>query len=348
MQAKKSLGNTKDNPSVGCVIIKDSSVVSAACTSFNGRPHAERNAISSLNNSIKNSLLYVTLEPCANYGQTPPCVNLISKSKINKVYISIKDPDKRSYNKALKKLVKKGIKVKYGILETEIKKFYKSYIINKKEHLPFVTCKLAISKDFYTVHKEKKWITNYLSRARGHMLRSSHDCILTSYKTINEDNPILTCRINGLKNTSPARIVLDSHLNINLKSKILKDAINYQTIIFYNKINKKKITSLNKLNVKTYKITKEQDGKINLKNALIKAKKLGFSRIFLESGINLIRSFFKNNLISEFKIFISKYKLGSNGDLKVKNDLDIFLKNKRKINETVNLNGDLFLSYNIK
>ena len=105
MHAKKSLGNTQENPSVGCVIVKNNSVISAGCTSLNGRPHAEENAISLLKKSIKNSYLYVTLEPGSHYGKTPPCVNLISKKKIHKVFISINDPDIRSYNKASKKVI---------------------------------------------------------------------------------------------------------------------------------------------------------------------------------------------------------------------------------------------------
>ena len=348
MHAKKSLGNTKENPSVGCVIVKNNSVISAGCTSLNGRPHAEENAISLLKKSIKNSYLYVTLEPCSHYGKTPPCVNLISKKKINKVFISINDPDIRSYNKASKKLKLNGIKVNCGILQDKIKNFYKSYIIYKKEFLPFVTCKLAISKDFYLINKKKSWITNYQSRARGHLLRSSHDCILTSSKTVNTDNPSLTCRINGLEKTSPARIILDSDLKIKIKSKILLEAYRYKTIIFYNKFNKKKINLLSKLKVKTYKIPNELDGKVNLEEALRKVKELGFSRVFLESGISLIRSFFSKNLVNEFKIFVSNSNLGNKGAIKIKKDLYIFLKNKKKIKEMVNLNGDLLLSYNIK
>ena len=102
------------------------------------------------------------------------------------------------------------------------------------------------------------------------------------------------------------------------------------------------------MKVKTYKISYGCDGKINLDEALIKAKKLGFSRIFLESGINLIKSFFNKNLINEFKIFVSKNTLGKNGSINVKKDLCNFLKNKKKIKEVVNLNGDSLLSYNIK
>ena len=162
-----------------------------------------------------------------------------TKKKIRKVFISIKDPDVRSFNKALNKLKRNGILTKIGILNNEIENFYNSYIIYKRNFIPFVTCKLAVSKDFFTVDKKKKWITNGQSRGVVHLMRSTHDCILTSSKTINDDNPILTCRINGLCKTSPSRIILDKALNIKINSRILIDAKKYKTIVFYNKYKKK-------------------------------------------------------------------------------------------------------------
>ena len=107
MQAKKSLGNTKDNPSVGCVIVKNNHVISSGCTSYNGRPHAETNAIKNSRVSVKNSDIYITLEPCSHFGKTPPCINKIINKKIKKVFFSVNDPDHRSYKKSIKLLKKK-------------------------------------------------------------------------------------------------------------------------------------------------------------------------------------------------------------------------------------------------
>ena len=183
-QAKKTLGNTKENPAVGCVIARNNQLISAGYTDLNGRPHAERNAINFCKTNLKNSILYTTLEPCSHHGKTPPCVQLIANKRIKRVFFSVKDPDIRSYNKCSKKLKKKGIYVKSGIYSFEIKKFYKSYFLAKKKALPFVTCKLAISKDFFTINKKKRWITNKYSRARVHLMRSFHDCIITSSQTI--------------------------------------------------------------------------------------------------------------------------------------------------------------------
>ena len=347
-QAKKILGNTKENPAVGCVITKDGQLIGVGSTSINGRPHAEQNAINLSKINPANSELYVTLEPCSHYGKTPPCVELIIKKRIKKVFFSIKDPDSRSFNKCSGKLRRSGIVVNNNVLKDEVNFFYRSYLKNKKSNMPFVTCKLAISKDFYTINKNSKWITNKLSRGRVHLMRSSHDCIMTSSKTIIKDNPRLTCRIDGLKDRSPARILFDKKLKIKVNSKIFKEANKYRTIIFYNQINKKKIKLLRRLKINAYKISLDKDGNIDLRISLIKAKELGFSRIFLESGITLITSFFNKKLIDDFKLFISNIYLGKNGNGNVKKYLSSFLKNKKRILERVNLSGEKLISYKIK
>ena len=197
-QARKNLGKTNENPSVGCIITKNNSVISVGCTSISGRPHAEYNAINQFKTNLGDAELYVTLEPCSYYGKTQPCTNLIEKSGVKKVFFSINDPDLGSYDKSSKLLRNKKIIVKKGTCALELNLFYRSYIKSKKSLLPFVTCKLAISKDFFTKNNKKKWITNELSRGRVHILRAVHDSILTSIKTINDDNPTLNCRIKDL------------------------------------------------------------------------------------------------------------------------------------------------------
>ncbi len=346
-QAQKNLGNTKENPSVGCVIVKDNSVVSAGCTSVNGRPHAEQNAINFSKSNLKNSTLYVTLEPCSHFGKTSPCTNAIIKNKIKNVFFSINDPDLRSFNKCQKLLKIKKINVNLGICRNESELFYRSYIKSKKSYLPFVTCKLAVSKDYYTVNKQKKWITNNFSRSRVHLMRSNHDCIITSSKTINKDNSRLTCRIKGFETSTPARIIIDNELKIQISSNIIKDAIRYPTIIFYNKFNKKKFILLKKFKVRLYKIPVGTDNNLSLYHVLTKAKQLGFYRIFLEAGKELSFSFLQQNLVDDLKIFISNKNLEKNGMHNVKKKIKFFIKNKKCIEEKVNLFGERLLTYYI-
>ena len=348
LQAHKNLGNTKKNPSVGCVIVKNDCIISAGCTGINGRPHAEQNAITYSKNNIVDSDLYVTLEPCSHYGRTPPCVETIIRNKIKRVFFSLQDPDSRSYNKSTKQFKKNNIRVQNGILGSYIKNFYKSYFKYKENILPFVTAKMAISKDFYTKNKKKKWITNKFSRGRVHLMRSYHDCILTSVNTIIMDNPRLTCRIHGLEDNSPSRIILDKKLKIPTTSNIVKSAKKYRTILFFNKTSQKKIKVLKSLKIKLVKTSLNEDGNFDLENILVKVKLLGFSRIFLESGLNLTTSFLKKGLVNDFQLFISSKNIRKNGNNSFRKNMKFFLRSRKFTTEKVNLLGDKLISYSVK
>jgi diaminohydroxyphosphoribosylaminopyrimidine deaminase/5-amino-6-(5-phosphoribosylamino)uracil reductase len=347
MHAEKNLGNTKSNPSVGCVVVKNNCVISAGNTGINGTPHAEFAALTNSRN-IENSNLYVTLEPCSHFGKTPPCVNKIIKRKIKKVFFSIYDPDFRSFNKSKNLLKRKGIKVNTGLNINKVRDFYRSYFSYKEKKTPFVTLKLAITKDFKTINRKKKWITNIYSRSRVHLMRSMHDCIITSSQTIIKDNPLLNCRIEGLENSSPYIGILDKNLIIPLNSRIINHYKNNKVIIFYNKNDDKKIKLLKKKKIKLIKISLNANNQLNLKNILEKIYNRGLSRVFLECGVRLASSFLRENLVNDFKIFISKYKIGESGSGTIKKYFKTFLKDKKSSLEKVNLYGEKLISYKIK
>ena len=205
--AKVNLGKTGINPSVGCVVVKNNSVISSACTSINGRPHAEFNALKSQKN-FKNSDLYVTLEPCTHYGVTPPCTNIIAKKGVKRVFFSFDDIDTRTTKRSKKILGKKKIKV-YKKFNNNFKDFYQSYFLNQKDNTPFIDAKIAISKDYLTINKKAKWITNSLSRKRTHLIRSEYDAIISTSKSINKDNSLLNCRLAGFNSNKPDLIIID-------------------------------------------------------------------------------------------------------------------------------------------
>ena len=150
--ANNHLGKTSTNPSVGCIIVKDYSVVSSGVTSISGRPHAEFNALNKKMN-FKGSDMYVSLEPCVHYGLTPPCTKIIKSKKIKNVYYNFDDPDLRTYRKSKEDLKKKGINLKKVTLTHN--NFYKSYYLNKFKKLPFLDAKIAISKDFFDLSKNE-------------------------------------------------------------------------------------------------------------------------------------------------------------------------------------------------
>ena len=189
--ARARKGLTGDNPSVGCVIVKNDKIISIGQTGFNGRPHAEYNAINNSLEKIKGSKMYVTLEPCSHYGKTPPCTNSIIKSGISEIIYAMDDIDKKVKGKSFNILLNRKIKVKKGILKTEVRDLYESYIINRNKKLPYVTAKIAVSNNQLIYSKGTKRITDKSSDKLTHYLRSKNDLIMISSKTLNIDNPKL-------------------------------------------------------------------------------------------------------------------------------------------------------------
>jgi len=337
-QAEINLGSTSLNPSVGCVVVKNNSVISSGRTSFNGRPHAEANALKKKKN-INGSSIYLTLEPCSHYGKTPPCVKNIINKKLHKVIFSINDVDKRSKNLAYKKLKKNKITVKRFVLKKYAKIFYKSYFLQSSKNPPFVDVKLAISKDYLTIDKKKKWITNSSSRKVGNFLRSKYDCILSTSQTVNSDNSMLDCRIEGLEQKSPAVVILDRFFKIKKNLKMFRSK-SREIFIFTETNNTLKEIYFKKLGVNIIKL-KQSD---NLRNNVFKVyyllKQLGFNRILIESGIKYINQVLKYNLIKNFFLFKSSLSLRNNGKNNAKLNLIRKLKIKIENKVKINLNGD--------
>jgi diaminohydroxyphosphoribosylaminopyrimidine deaminase/5-amino-6-(5-phosphoribosylamino)uracil reductase len=233
-------GLTGENPSVGCVIVKNDEIISIGQTNYSGRPHAEYNAIKNSNIDLEGSKMYITLEPCNHYGKTPPCTNLIIKKKIKEVFYSIEDIDKKVKSKSYKILKTKNIIVKKGLLKKDVSNFYSTYFFNRKNKSPFVTGKIATSKNNQIYNKKSKRITDIHSDKLTHFLRYKNDAILISYKTLNKDNPKLNCRLKGLNRFSPKRIILDNNLGTKTHSYVFNTVNKDNTIIFYNEANKKK------------------------------------------------------------------------------------------------------------
>ena len=188
--------------------------------------------------------MYITLEPCNHYGKTPPCTNLIIKKKIKEVFYSIEDIDKKVKSKSYKILKTKNIIVKKGLLKKDVSNFYSTYFFNRKNKLPFVTGKIATSKNNQIYNKKSKRITDIHSDKLTHFLRYKNDAILISYKTLNKDNPKLNCRLKGLNRFSPKRIILDNNLDTKTNSYVFNTVNKDNTIIFYNEANKKKLIFL--------------------------------------------------------------------------------------------------------
>jgi len=339
--AEKNLGKTNTNPSVGCVIVKNNSVISSATTSINGRPHAEFNALNR-NINFKNSSMYVTLEPCSHYGLTPPCTNIIKKKRIKEVLYSFEDPDERTYKKA-KKILNKAIKLKS--IPTKYKDFYKSYYLNKKNNSPLVDAKLAISKDFFTISKKTKWITNDRSRKVGHLIRSKYDCIVSTSNSINKDNSLLNCRIPGLDNYKPSLVIVDRYLKLKKKLKLYNMQNKRKIFIITTSNNKKKLSYFKKKKIKIIKLNKLDD-RNDFKFLFKKLIKIGFGRILIESGLVFLNKLFKFKFINNLYVFKSNVNLYTNGLNKINSSFIKKLEFKKKIK--VNLGNDILYEIKVK
>ncbi len=343
--ARERIGLTGENPSVGCVIVKNDEVISFGQTGFNGRPHAETVAISKCKkNELKDSSIYITMEPCTHYGKTPPCTNEIIKSKFKRVIYSINDIDKRTSNKAYSLLRSKKIKVSKGVLKSESKKIYKNYFQHKKYKKPFIAAKIACSSDFFITSKNK-FITNQHSRDVSHILRYNFDSILISSKTANADKSNLSCRINGLESFSPKRLIIDKNLKINKSSPVVNDKNRNNTIIFHSIKDKKKLRYFKLKGIRLIYTNLDSNNNLDLNKVFSKVYSMGIGSIIIEGGKTLTKSVLKDRLINEFYLFKSKKKLRKLG----KNNISDFKKTlyflKKKENIETFLNEDKIIRY---
>ena len=327
-------GLTGKNPSVGCVIVKSDEIISIGQTGYNGRPHAEYNAIKNSNESLYGSTIYVTLEPCNHYGQTPPCTKEIIKNKISKIIYSIEDIDEKVKGKSFKIFKSKNIVVKKGLLYDEVIDFYKPYFFNRKNNIPYVTGKIAVSRNNLIYSKGTKRITDTHSDRMTHFLIYINDSLMISYKTLNQDNPKLNCRLEGLNKFSPKRIILDNNLETNINSYIFRTVNKNNTIIFYNNANKQKITLFKKKGIQLIKSNVNKKRYFDLKLVLKKLYKIGIRNILVEGGNELSLSFLKNKLFNDFYLFKSTKSLSKLVDYKYFNCFKLLsqkYKNKKKI-----------------
>ena len=333
--ARERHGLTGLNPSVGCVIVKNNEIISFGQTGYNGRPHAEYNAIKSCKKNLKGSTLYSTLEPCAHFGKTPPCCNLIIKSKIKKVIFSLTDIDPITKGKSFKILKNNKIRVINNLLYNTGNRFYEPYRINKLKKLPYVTGKLAVSVDNFIFSKKKSRITNKHSDNVSQILRYRNDSILISSKTLHSDNPRLNCRINGLNKYSPKRIILDKNLTIKKNSYIYSTSNNKNTIIFYNKDIYNKAKSLQKRGFKLIKTSLNKKNFFDLRFVLRKIYSLGCRNLLVEGGKKLTESFINDSHFNKFYLLRGSKNLGKYGKINVSsllNQLSFKYRNKSKIN----------------
>ncbi len=246
--AEKSLGSVAPNPAVGCIIVKNGMVIGEGYTGIGGRPHAEVVALQNAHDLTHGATMYVTLEPCCHFGVTEPCTAEIIKSGIRKVVIAAIDPDNRVLGRGIKALADAGIEVEQGIMQEEAEKLNVGFFTTKKLHRPFIACKITtLDGKIATFTGDSKWITSEDTRNWVHELRAKYDAIMIGSSTLINDDPLLTCRLPGLEERSPIRLIIDSQAKLQEEHNIAKTADKITTWVITNREIEKKIKNINYL-----------------------------------------------------------------------------------------------------
>lgn len=304
-------GYNKTNPVVGACVVKDSKIISRGYHTGFGKPHAEVEAIDNSLESVKGADLYVTLEPCAHYGKTPPCTKKIIESGIKRVFVGVVDPNPKMAGSGINELINNGIEVFVGFAEnlcaSLIEDFAKTIYANE----PFYTLKIAQSLDgkIATKKGDSKWITSESSRIYTHYLRSISDAVLVGVNTVIKDDPNLNVRLLPSEN-DPLKVVLDSNLKIPVDCKLVKD-FSEKLIIFTKEesLQLKKYKTLTELGVKIYPCDTTEKG-LNIKTISRHLLNLNVMNVLVEGGSKIFGSFISSGSADKLNLFIAPLIIG--------------------------------------
>lgn len=302
--AKNGLGQTYPNPMVGCVITFDNKIIAESWHQKYGESHAEVNAINQLADKsiLKQSTLYVSLEPCAHFGKTPPCSDLIIQHKIPKVIVGTIDIFAGVNGLGIEKLRNAGINVKVGILENEVRELNKRFFTFHKNKRPYIILKWAETSDGFisTNSGEQKWITNIYSKQLVHRWRTEEQAILVGRKTALYDNPQLNARL--WKGKQPLRIVIDKDLTLNQDLHLFDGQ--QPTIVFTNKEKE----STKKLKYVAIDFTK------NVAEQILKyLYEMQIQSLIVEGGKKTLMNFISNDLWDEARVLKAKHNFWNSG-----------------------------------
>jgi len=313
--ARRGLGNTAPNPAVGCILVKDGIVVGRGWTQPGGRPHGEAMALAQAGDGARGATAYVTLEPCAHHGQTPPCAEALVNAGVARVVVAITDPDARVGGKGLHILKEAGVDVVENVLRDQAWRANLGFFKRITQNRPAFTLKLATSQDGRIPPRgavgDDKWITSPQARDRGHLLRAQHDAVLFGIGTVLDDDPTYTCRLKGMESQSPVRVLLDSKLSLPDDCKLLhtlKDAPLW--IVTGEGADPNRAQSHEKQGVTVILAPQERPDPIWIAEDLARR---GLNRVLIEAGPTLVSSFLQAGLVDEIDWFRAEKVLGAQG-----------------------------------
>jgi diaminohydroxyphosphoribosylaminopyrimidine deaminase/5-amino-6-(5-phosphoribosylamino)uracil reductase len=311
--AARGLGCVAPNPAVGCVVVSSQGiVVGCGATGKGGRPHAETIALAQASESARGATVYVTLEPCAHHGETPPCADALIAQGVGRVVAAVEDPDPRVSGRGFERLRAAGVEVTTGVLASEAAELNAGFFLCVREQRPLVTLKLAASLDGRTTDAsgDSRWVTGDEARRYGHFLRARHDAILIGVETALADDPLLTCRIAGLETRSPVRVVLDTRLRLAESSRLVRGACEFSTWVFTTSEGG---GALRARGVDVVQVSKDARGRPDIGAVLGKLAARGITRLLVEGGATMHASFLDRGYADRIELFGAPLALGAAG-----------------------------------
>lgn len=317
--SRRNLGRTATNPSVGTIIVRDDGagpmIVGTGVTAVGGRPHAETEALAEAGSLANGATAYVTLEPCAHHGRTPPCANALVAAGIRRVVGSASDPDPRVSGKGYAILRDAGIEVVERVLAEEAGEQMAGYLIRSLRKRPEVILKLALSADGMIGRKGagQVSITGDAARREVHLIRAETDAVLIGIGTALEDNPALTVRLPGLEARSPARIVLDRHIRLPETARLVADIDRVPLYIAAcAEADPQRKAALERRGVR-FIGTETIDGRIALPELMEDLAALGMASVLVEGGAEVARAFLEDGLVDRIVLFTGPEAIGQGG-----------------------------------
>ena len=314
--ARRGLGQTWPNPSVGCLIVKDGLIVGRGWTQPSGRPHAETEALARAGRNAKGADAYVTLEPCCHHGKTPPCTDALIAAGIRRAIVAVEDPDPRVSGKGMAALRAAGIAVEAGLCADEARDVNAGFLSTVARCRPLVTLKLATSLDgrLAVASGESRWITGEAARARGHLLRATSDAVMVGSGTVLADDPQLTCRLPGLSDRSPVRVVIDGGMRVPLTARLVADARQTPTwFVVRHGISGGRRTALTSCGVEVIDVAATATGETDLAAALAALGSRGITRVLVEGGARLAAALVRGGLVDRIAWFRAPSLIGGDG-----------------------------------
>lgn len=314
--AKRALGTAWPNPAVGCVLVRDGMVIGRGWTQPGGRPHAETEALRRAGAAAAGSTAYVSLEPCAHFGVTPPCTDALIAAGVARAVVAVEDPDPRVCGQGILRLRAAGLSVTTGVLAAEARRLNRGFFHKIQANRPLFTLKLATSLDgrIATCTGESRWITGEAARRAAHGLRASHDGVLIGVNTAIADDPLLDCRLPGMAGRSPVRIVADSALRLMPAARLVASAREQPCwILTTAEASAAKRLRLAEKGVRLIELQAGPDGRPAPAAIAAVLAAAGMTRVLIEGGGTIAAAFLAAGLIDQVAWFHAPLLIGGDG-----------------------------------